>query len=55
MKSLNIDQIAMCCLLIDTLHRALQTNKKNSTLKLVFEILAENRKFWSKTEKYSKE
>ena len=41
---------------MDLSQRALQTNEKIfSNFKLVFKILAKNRKVWPKTEKYSKE
>ena len=41
---------------MDLSQRALQTTEELfSNFKLVFEILAENRKFWPKTEKCSKE
>ena len=40
---MNIDQIAMCYISMDSSQLALQTNEKLfSNLKLVFKILAEN-------------
>ena len=53
-RGVNIDQIEMCYIKMDLSQRALQTNEK-LFYKLVFKILAENQKFWSKTEQYSKE
>ena len=52
---MNIDQIAMCNISIDLSQQALQTNEKLISNKLAIEISAKNRKFWRKTEKYSKE
>ena len=53
---MNVDQIAMCCISMDSSKPALLSNGKNlSNFKLIFGIVAENRKFGPKTEKYSNE
>ena len=46
MQGVNIEQIAMCYISMDSFQRALQTNEKLffSSYKLFFEIFAENRK-----------
>ena len=52
---MNIVQIAMCYRSMDLSQRALQIDEKIfSNSILVFEILAENRKFWPKNKKIFK-
>ena len=43
---MNIDQIAMCYISMDSSQRAIQTNVFFSNFKLVFEILADYRKLF---------